>query len=353
MKRALLILPSILLAASVTAGTITTDGEDLILSTKDGGLKIHNRDKSNAFQLGGRIQWDYDNTKTDNDDSDDLDIRRARLYAAGTLGDWSFKSQFNIDGGGAEDLYIRYTGFGKLYNITVGNQKEPFGLEQQISSKDISSLERSAQTELYTPGRNAGIQLHGKKENYTYGIGIFEAENGDDDADSLAITARATHVVMNDENGLVHLGLGYTNRAGDTSAEEVDIIGLEAAFVTGPLHLQAEYFDGEFGNIDADGFYFQAGYVITGETRPYKGGKFKRIKPANANGAWEVVGRIDSGDGNYGDIGVGAGDGSQITLGLNWYANNNVRVGLSYTDGENDDTGIDGEEIRLRAQLAF
>jgi phosphate-selective porin OprO/OprP len=93
--------------------------------------------------------------------------------------------------GPAEDLYIRYLGFGSTATVTIGKQKEPFGLEQLTSSKDISALERSAMTERYTPGRSGGIQLSGKGDNWTYGIGYFEADgNGSDDFNNTAVTAR-------------------------------------------------------------------------------------------------------------------------------------------------------------------
>jgi phosphate-selective porin OprO/OprP len=344
------------------AGTVTTDGQDLVIST-NGGLKVHTADKSASIQLGGRIQWDYDDTDSDTSDSTDLDIRRARLFVKGNISDWAYKIQFNVaessgtSGGTAEDLYIRYTGWGKKAQLTVGKQKEPLGLEELTSSKDISSLERSAMTELYAPGRSSGIQLSGKGSNWTYGAGVFEA-NGDssNDFDSMALTARGTYVPFKDDHTLVHLGAAISSRQDDKSTPEkddVDIIGLEAAATFDSLHAQAEYFDAEMGNEDMNGYYLQVGYIITGETRPYKDGAFKRVKPAKKSGAWEVVLRVEDGDGKYKDIGVGSGDGSQTTLGVNWYVNNNVKLGLSYMDGENDDNGQDGSELRARLQLVF
>ena len=89
--------------------------------------------------------------------------------------------------------------------------------------------------------------------------------------------------------------MGYTDRDGATRADESDAYNLELAGVMGPFHAQAEYFDGESGGVDADGYYLQFGWVITGEMRPYKEGKFKKVKPANKSGAWEVVLRIEEG----------------------------------------------------------
>lgn len=45
-------------------------------------------------------------------------------------------------------------------------------------------------------------------------------------------------------------------------------------------------------------------------------------------------------------------EGDQTTLGVNYYANSNVRLGLSYMDAATVDNR-DGDEIRGRLQYAF
>jgi len=45
-------------AAIATAGTVTTDGADLVIKTK-GGLEAATTDKEFSFKLGGRLQADY------------------------------------------------------------------------------------------------------------------------------------------------------------------------------------------------------------------------------------------------------------------------------------------------------
>lgn len=346
-------------AATAHAGTVTSDGDDIVIKSK-GGLKITSADKSASFQVGGRLQWDYDATDSDTKGkSDDFDVRRARLFAKGHYADWLYKLQFNIaesdgaEGGDAEDLYIRYTGFGKAANITVGKQKEPFGLEQLTSSKDISALERSAMTEYYTPGRSAGIQLHGKGSNWTYGIGVFEADgDGKNDVGNIAMTGRVTFAPVKKDDTVMHLGAGFSSRDADSSADEVDTYNVELAAAFGPFHAQAEYFDSEVGSTSYDGYYAQAGWVITGERRPYKDGVFKRVKPANKGGAWEAVLRYEDGDGKYSDIGLATTDGEQTTVGVNYYATEFVRLGLSYMDGEQA-SGEKGDELRGRLQFVF
>lgn len=381
MRKTLLALAVAGIAGTAHAGTVITEGSDIKLSTK-GGLEAATTDGQASVELGGRIQWDYDSTESDIDydffnntgqvidlDEDDLDARRARLFVAGHYGDWAYKAQFNIaesdgaDGGDAEDLYIRYTGFGKLANITLGKQYEPFGLEALTSSKDISALERSAITELYAPGRSSGIQVHGKGANWTYGVGVFEADgDGDDDFGDTALTGRATYAPINIGRLVLHLGAGVTTGDAELddnplTSEDLDAYNLEVGFVAGPFHAQAEYFDAEesyeIADFDYDGFYVQAGWVVTGESRPYKDGVFKRVKPRSDLGAWEVVLRYEDGRGRYSDVGLATAEGDQATLVVNYYANQNVRLGLSYMTAEEDDTGFEGDELRARVQFAF
>ena len=92
---------------------------------------------------------------------------------------------------------------------------------------------------------------------------------------------------------------------------------------------------------------------MTGESRPYKGGAFKRVKPESKSGAWEVVARYEDGDGSHSDIELGSTDASAFTVGVNWYAHKNLRFGVNYTDGESNLNNDDGNELRVRFQLTF
>lgn len=335
-----------LIAALIAASAFgaTSANAEVKVSTK-GGLKVSTGDYK--FEFGGRIMYDFNRSELNGEvDENDFDLRRGRLYAKGNIAkNWAFKSQFNVNGGGAEDLYLRYTGYGKGATITIGKQKMPFGLEELTSSKDISVLERSAITERYAVGRAEGVQIHGKAGgNSTYGIGVFTDDEKDAD---IGFAARYT-TAFKGENSLIHLGLAYKDINDDSA------LGFEAAVASGPFHAQFEYVDGEEeGNDDLSGYYLQAGYILTGETRPYKGGKFKRVKPDGKAGAWEIVARYEDGDGNHSDIELGGTDASAFTLGLNWYAHKNVRFGLNYTDGESNVNDDDGNELRVRFQLTF
>lgn len=101
-----------------------------------------------------------------------------------------------------------------------------------------------------------------------------------------------------------------------------------------------EAFDDEFSDtcdIEMDGFYVQAAYTLTGETRGYKAGSgaFAAIKPKNEGGAWEVVARYEDAEVEIPGRSLSA-DLERMVLGVNWYVNKNVKFMLNYVDSEID-----------------
>jgi len=359
---ALLMLGAI--STNAQAGQVRTDGQDIILSTK-GGLKLQTEDKSAGFQIGGRLQWDYTQDESDtaangNETLEDFDARRARIALRAHVNDFEMKAEFNIaesgtSGGSVEDLYLRYKGFGDMANVTVGKQRVPFGLEVLTSANDISALERSAMTERYTLSRSAGLKLSGQgmDKRFTYGVGVFEADgNGTNDFQEQAMAGRVTFAPIMSKNSLLHLGAGYQTLGSVDSMQEADTLNLEVAGALGPFHAQAEYFDSDVGPQNFDGYYVQIGYLLNGGHRPYTDGIFKRVKQV-PGGTWELVTRYEEGDGSFGDIGLDDIDAQQTTLGVNYYMNDAVRIGLSYMDGESNTNSDSGNELRMRLQFTY
>ena len=115
-----------------------------------------------------------------------------------------------------------------------------------------------------------------------------------------------------------------------------------------------------------DGWYAQASYFLTGESRPYKGnvGNFDRVKPKSPFslknggwGAWEVLARIDNLDLNDASSGVEGGEMTDITLGLNWYLRDNARLMFNYVDVNTDEKAVEADDdpkvMTVRAQWDF
>ncbi len=339
-------LVAALIAASALASN--TANAEVKVSTK-GGLKVTSGE--HEIKIGGRIQYDYNRSELNGEtDEDEFDARRARLFVSGKVGqDWGYKVNWNVDGDGFEDLYLRYNGFGKGAIVTVGNQHQAFTLSQLISSKDVGISERPGIVERYLIGRRESVQLHGDFDKLHYAVGLFTEEDSDD---SNGFAGRVAYAPIKNDQNTIHLGFSYKD------TEEQDGFGVEFGAVSGPFHLQSEYFsadevNGDGGEDDIDGYYVQAGYFITGEKRPYKNGTFKRPKPNSKRGAWEVVARYEDGDGGFGDIELGNTDATSYALGVNYYATHAVRINASYQAGESNLNDDDGSEFRVRFQVAF
>jgi len=364
------------------------------------GLRADSPDGNFSIKLGGRIQIDWAAISADDEVEDALgsdfegfgtEFRRARLFMSGMIYKVAeYKAQFDFAGDEvtAKDLYLGLTGLPVVDKIRIGHQKEPFSLEELTSSKYITFLER-ALPNVFSPGRNMGVQVMNSalEKKLFWGAGIFwdtedGAENFNDFAD-YNITARVAGTPWYADEGrrLLHLGLGYSHlfrddketafrfrqrpeihlaqaRTVDTGDidgfdrffDGQDLIGAEAAVVFGPLSIQGEYIramvDGANEDYDFNGAYVYASYFLTGESRPYKGGSFSRVKPDSdfdlqgGLGAWEIAVRwswLDLNDG-----GIAGGEETNYTVGVNWYLNPALRVMANYVYGTVEDRGIGG-----------
>jgi phosphate-selective porin OprO and OprP len=109
--------------------------------------------------------------------------------------------------------------------------------------------------------------------------------------------------------------------------------GLEFAYQAGPFSVEAEYFNVDVNRSAGEepsfsGYHVQASYVLTGESRGYRGGVFRGVSPSGPRGAWEVAARFSSVD--LVDSGFTGGEQENLTLGLNYYASANVRFMVNY-----------------------
>lgn len=94
------------------------------------------------------------------------------------------------------------------------------------------------------------------------------------------------------------------------------------------------------GNVHFQGGHIQGGYVLTGESRIYDfaTGTLGGICPVSDCGAWEVVARASYVTLN--DKDVHGGSETNVTLGVNWYINGNVRFAFNYIRANIRPTGF-------------
>jgi phosphate-selective porin OprO/OprP len=368
------------------------------------GLNLATRDGDFKMKIGGRIMFDSTWVSEDSDIKSDLggdqedgtEFRRARLYTSGLIHDnVEFKLQFDFTGGDADlkDAYLGLIDF-PIGRIRAGHFKEPFGLEELTSSKYITFIERSLPTGAFSPSRNAGVMLFGNalaasEPRMTWAAGIFkETDNNGEvhDDGGYSLTGRVTGLPCYKNKGasLLHVGAAFSARettdntqsydtepeahllddfvdTGDFASENARLLGLEMAWVDGPLSVQGEYIRADAdasstGNFS--GYYIQTSYFLTGEHRKYKpsAGAFSRVKPkenyafGGGTGAWEVALRYSSID--LDDSSVDGGELDNITTGLNWYLNPNTRLMCNYVHADKDDIG-NADIFVTRLQIDF
>jgi phosphate-selective porin OprO/OprP len=346
-----------------------------------------------AFELepGARLHLDYADHDADARPLKDRGIvRRATLGLKGKLDrDWSFDVAYELssdgdirpDDGEFKDVALAYDGW-SVGELTAGQFKIPFGLDELTSSNDIPLIERALPVDAFAPSRRLGVGFSRKQDAYTLSAMVFGSSiDGDDRGRGAAV--RATVAPMRSAATAVHLGIAaVTERprskvdfdtAPESRVADVDLVntggiddvhgihrvGLEAAWRTGPASIQAEWMRASIqrdaGRPDAsfDGWYVAGSWVLTGESRPYKHGRFKGIEPSRPTGAWELTARysrIDLGDGD-----VRGGEQDNVAVGLNYCLNEHLRIMLNHIQvrsqrrGQTDDPSL----LMLRVQMVF
>ena len=357
-------------------------------STK-GGIKVKSADGDYAFQFGGRVMLDAGYSNEDvNDLESGTEFRRLRMFAKGKLHkDWGYKIQIDYSDNAVsiKDGYIKYIPWG----LTIGNFKQPIGLEELTSSKYTTFMERSLPA-VFATSRRIGVGLKRGGKNWSLAGSVYggKAADAEDGQEGYGFGARASFAPIAEKTRVVHFGAAIAreeplddgddirfrqrpefhaaaNRLVDTgnitNVDNIQRYGLEAAAVAGPFSIQGEYLktkvsrDNGMTDVDFDGSYVYASYFLTGESRPYKASKgtFGRVKPKAKSGAWEVAARYSTLD--LDDGSVNGGEEDNWTLGVNWYVNPHVRFMANYIDVDVDRNGVNDNPniFAVRTQIDF
>jgi phosphate-selective porin OprO/OprP len=398
------------ISAETVAGTVTTDGTDIVVKTK-GGLELATADDQFSFRIGGRIQADFDqfdgvyskNGKT----ADSAYLRRARLELSGkAYGVWGYDLAMDLNDADSllKEASVSYLGFQPV-TLKFGRFDPDFGLENATSSKWITAIERSMLTDLAPwvndRDKGMGVQLRGTTDMFYGSAGILRPSSNENENGRTRnnYNLRGVFAPFAESGNVLHFGINYAHSGADQANGQVrtrlDVrgtsevgengnrpdlapkvagafdgdaaLGLEFAYATGPFSLQSEYLrrtvDAKSESVrndrDVTGYYGQVAYTLTGESRGYKlnGGKFDQIKPENKQlGAWEVFYRFDHA--NVEESGFLDNTAKVQSVGVNWYANQAVKVSANYlkartvnvSNGNGDEQG---DALSLRLQYVF
>ncbi|HML91066.1 porin [Methyloceanibacter sp.] len=408
-------------AKSAAASAQSRSSENLDLKVKwKGAPELSSSDGKFKFKVRGRLNVDYngidqDEQVTGDPDVSAVELRRARIGVEGVVFydvAYKFEVDFAGDGTSVKDAYLQYTGL--PVNITVGNFKPYNSLEEMMSANYLTFMERAAFVEAFDLDRLIGAGLsYDQNKHWTLAAGIFATSPESDQTtfydDGTTFSSRVTVAPINEERRVVHLGASVRHRdaVGDPRdgvtenlfryrargadlhladrfiatpfiGESDTFWGLEGAVVLGSFSLQGEYSQNQvdvasaIANADPvyDGWYIDASYFLTGESRPYKDGVFGRVKVNNPVfegsggwGAWQIAARYDVLDLSDQAAAITAGGvvtcatcGEQKTwlLGVNWHLNDYTRLMLNVNQSEIDGGLNDGAEITgvgMRAQV--
>jgi phosphate-selective porin OprO/OprP len=130
-----------------------------------------------------------------NDESvwgNDIEARRARFgFKSKWFQNWKLDGQINVDLDGKDgadssdknyykDLYDLYVTYGPsdTFNVSAGKTKTRFTREQEISSNNILTIERSLLANTMFPGELTGIWTNGKgvQEYWLYELGVYGSD---------------------------------------------------------------------------------------------------------------------------------------------------------------------------------
>jgi phosphate-selective porin OprO/OprP len=422
--------------AAQYADVQTQRQSDVQTSFKNGRPTFKTADGNFSASLRALIQFDsayYAQGKMPPgiDFSSGSDFRRARLGFSGTLfRNWSYEFLYDLGGSGVEgatiaSAYLQYDGLAPVH-LRIGAYPTPENFEDSTSAADLLFLERAQPTDLDrsiggSDGRQ-GATVFAYDDNYfaalsyTGGLvgesGVFDEEQnlvgraayrfilGDDV--NFAVGADSTYVIkpadltagqeaseairlrekpeLNvDDQGIRLIDTGSIN------ANHLWTWGLEATGNWHNFYGQGGYFhfgverrDSPLSNPDFNGWYLQASWVLTSESKPYRPERGAYGSPTPADefsfdkpgwGAWEIAGRYSVLDLNFDPgvpgaapppDGIRGGEQKIWTVGLNWYPNNAIRFLLDYQHTNvnhlsSTGTSLDGrlDTVSLRAQVAF
>ncbi|MEZ6061298.1 MAG: porin [Planctomycetaceae bacterium] len=356
----------------------------------------------------GWFQQDAASVATLGDVQDDRGFRRARLAAVGNVTkDVSYQLEMDFAFNGRPsfmDVWLDVAKVPTFGNVRIGQWRQPFGLDELTSVKELTFLERPLMFAL-APFRQIGVGFHDTSADQSvtwaasvFGTGTDPFGNSIGDRGYGGAT-RVTAILLEETSSdfLIHVGGGYSYIATPDNriqyrnvpeyggplavpgsvpffvdtlpiiAENANLLNAELAGTWGPFHGQSEL---RYSLVNANGagnllfpsFYAQAGWILTGEHRPYNkaSAALGRIKPKNpigsncGCGAWEVAMRYSWINLNEGV--VTGGELSNVTFGLNWYLNDFTKLQFNYINADlvrapvgDSDTNI----YAVRAQLDF
>ncbi len=402
-------------------GTFSVDTKGITLQTVDNAVKLRIGGRLQLDISAGSLSPKSLGPAVLGADGDDFLIRRAYFESYLTIYD-ALELAFQYDFANAtqpiQDAVLAYRGFDHVI-VSAGNFKEPFGLDQLRSDNTTTFAERALTNALF-PARNFGGAIGTYGDNWTVTAGVFGGNantssttgNTTIEDNGVAGTARITYAPILTQDQLLHLGIAGSYRSQDPAntnlsfssrpedqlfartlvntgtlrnAQETGRLGLEAIYQYKSYRITSEYAFANVGGVTPTAAvanrgdrFFQSGYVegawvVNGNGRPYRlaptyGSEFAVLQGVDIDdaqrisrggfGVFEVAARYSALD--LQDGLTAGGRIEDITAGLNWYPDRNIRVEANYVHSHVDPapaalnvSKIDSDSVIGRLQFSW
>ncbi|HET6204224.1 MAG TPA: porin [Planctomycetota bacterium] len=277
------------------AAAFETTGQDqtpsLKISYKKGFL-LETPEGDFSLRLGAKTQMRATYVDSDEDgpagDSLSIAVNRLRLEFEGNAygKELTYKFVPELRGGSVSlrDGYLNYA-FDRELQIRAGQYKVPFSRQELVSAFRQQFVDRSFVTDLFAPGREPGVMVHGglSEGMFEYALGGFNGDGQNVNTNDDNALRWAARVAVNplgpvpysegdlDRTQEPRIGIGanfFHNPVRAVSPDvDVDAFGFDGVFFLQGLSVQGEWFvrrsDADTGPTATDvGGYLQAGYCL-------------------------------------------------------------------------------------------
>ncbi len=331
--------------------------------------------------IRGRIQTQFGYVDAKNDEGSDsystFEVRRARIGLRGTLFD-NFRAQIEanlVPGSGLSmrSAFIQWREHSPAY-VKVGYDKPIFSFEENTSSGEIITIERSLISNALVTGPTTGISLDGKASRLSYTGGIYTDQNNrnQDGQDKYLFNASLglslDDIIADTKLRLRADYLGSDDESGKLGGKFDDAMAVSAHLIYGGFDLRAEYLTGNNDDSDINGFYITPSVYLSDKLQAvarYEKADSDSEKGLSAPGRY--LGRVDALSARdvtdidgavIGSIDPRKGDDYQsLYLGLNYYLAGHAHklmVGVEFSEMKNTDVGkLEGTSLTTAWRMLF
>jgi phosphate-selective porin OprO/OprP len=439
MRKWFISLGVLMLVVMAFAAVASAEATSLNATAEDGILVFESDDSAFKWWVDARVYLDiatyfddaplYDPDSGDYADYEDLAemqnsltggflLRRARFALKSQLwNDWygEIDLDFADEAAAVKDAYISYRGlFNGNGHVRVGNFRQPNGLEEETTSRNLMFMERSQGTEPFVVGRRMGLEIAGWYPSFRWAASVFGADVDDyfkEANEQINFAARLNWAPIHEEDSTLMIGASGTAQkptfigefegekdpskvkfntrpesnvsdtkfvyAGLKDVEKYNVYGGELAYSNKRFLFQGEYIGTSVSRFASDdpgdnresisynGGYAYVSFFLTDDMRKYDhtDAEFGRVVPNSTSGAWEVAVRYSTVNLNDEAAEQMNGESTSYTIGVNYYPNANVKLMLNYGGVDNDEnaTGKDDQffgdydfsYLQMRFQTAF